>query len=412
MSEADDGSSKSSWQLNPKLAFLLVSLTLGELGDGLNIFQGVYLVGVGWNEGRVGIALSLMGLTALIVQPWAGDWVDKTTVDRRFFLAAASIVTALSASAILLVNESNNNHMLIFITKVIEGVAASFIGPCLAALTLASFGPARFDKIMASNILWGHVGSVVAAVLAGGVAYMFYPDVQYCFLIIGASAVVAVLFTPHLPQGDSQMGRGFHGKVAIDEFGNKEELQSSESVPTGVDQPPPQAASYVSTFLNLRTGIVCFTGFFFHFANANVLLVLGELMGQGEEGAPKRAAIPLIASAIVTAQLTMAAATSIGNRLTMAGVGRKPIFMAGLLTLPIRCALIILWRDAGDTWLLSTQVLDGLAGGFFGLLHPLLVADLTFGTGRFNVVMGLTASFFGYVVLVSDLFESSLSCLW
>jgi len=131
------------------------------------------------------------------------------------------------------------------------------------------------------------------------------------------------------------------------------------------------------------------------FANANVLLVLGELMGQGEEGGPKRTAIPLIASAIITAQLTMTLATSIGNRLTTAGVGRKPIFLAGLLTLPIRCGLIILWRNAGDSWLLSTQILDGLGGGFFGLLHPLLVADLTFGTGRFNVVMGLTASCFG-----------------
>ena len=60
-----------------KIAFVLVSLSLGQLGDGLNVFQGIYLVGVGWNEGSVGVALSLMGLTALVMQPWAGDWVDK-----------------------------------------------------------------------------------------------------------------------------------------------------------------------------------------------------------------------------------------------------------------------------------------------------------------------------------------------
>ena len=134
------------------------------------------------------------------------------------------------------------------------------------------------------------------------------------------------------------------------------------------------------------------------FANANVLLVLGELMGQGDEdGMPSRNAIPLIAGAIVTAQVTMAIATWIGNRLTLLGVGRKPLFMAGLISLPIRCALIIWWKDAGNTWLLSTQILDGLGGGLFGLLHPYLVADITFGTGRFNLVMGLTASCFGFV---------------
>lgn len=105
-----------------------------------------------------------------------------------------------------------------------------------------------------------------------------------------------------------------------------------------------------------------------------------------EDGATKRSAIPLIAGAIVTAQITMAVATHVGDRLTYCGVGRKPLFMAGLLTLPIRCGLIIWWKDSQDAWLLSTQILDGLGAGLCGLVHPYLVADISFGTGRFNVV--------------------------
>jgi hypothetical protein len=98
-------------------------------------------------------------------------------------------------------------------------------------------------------------------------------------------------------------------------------------------------------------------GSFCSFANANVLLVLGELMSVGEEeDTPRRSAIPLIAGAIVTAQITMALSTYAGDRLTLGGVGRKPLFMAGLLTLPIRCALIIFWKDSGDAFLLATQV--------------------------------------------------------
>ena len=141
--------------LSPKLAFLLVSFSLGELGDGLNIFQGIYLVGLGWKEGSVGLALSLMGLTSLFVQPWAGDLVDKTTLDRRLFLVVASILTALSASAIFLVQGSPHDHALIYATKIIEGVASSFIAPCLAALTLATYGPHHFDRIMANNMFYG-----------------------------------------------------------------------------------------------------------------------------------------------------------------------------------------------------------------------------------------------------------------
>ena len=87
-------SSFSSSMISTRLAFLLVSFSLGQLGDGLNIFQGIYLVGIGWAEGAVGTALSLMGLTSLVMQPFAGNWVDTTSIDRRWFLVIASLVTS------------------------------------------------------------------------------------------------------------------------------------------------------------------------------------------------------------------------------------------------------------------------------------------------------------------------------
>jgi MFS family permease len=253
---------------SPKLAFLLVSLSLGELGDGLNIFQGIYLVGRGWNEGSVGVALSLMGLTALVIQPWAGDWVDKTTVDRRIFLAVASLMTAMSASAILFVREGNRDHMLIFCTKIVEGITASFLGPCLAALTLATFGPHHFDAAMASNIIWGHIGSVAAAVLAGAVSYVMYPQSQFCFLVVGASALVACFFVQFLPQGDPLMGRGFKGTIAMDEDGHMQKLLDAEESTvvltndTKKDETP-EAVSYWEVFGDIRSVILCLTGFLF-----------------------------------------------------------------------------------------------------------------------------------------------------
>jgi MFS family permease len=252
--------------LSPKIAFLVVSFCLGDLGDGLSVFQGIYLVGIGWNEGSVGIALSLMGLTALIIQPWAGDCVDKTTVDRRIFLTIASIITALSASAILLVREGNTDHSLIFITKVIEGVAASFIGPCLAALTLASFGPHHFDAIMASNIFWSHVGQVLAAAMAGAIAFLLYPDIKYCFLVFWPAALISATVIQYLPQGDQLMGRGFRGKVAIDEEGRLEDLENdvlAQSVENKDQEGPPEAAEYLEVFLDIKTCVLCLTGFFY-----------------------------------------------------------------------------------------------------------------------------------------------------
>jgi MFS family permease len=249
--------------ISARLAFLLVSFSLGQVGDGLNIFQGIYLVGLGWNEGSVGLALSLMGLTALLVQPFAGNLVDITPIDRRLFLGVAALVTAFSALAILGVQQGNSNHILMFVTKIVEGIASSFIAPCLAALTLATFGPDHFDAVMASNILWGHVGTSIAAVLAGIVAFLFYPDIQYCFLVIGLSAIIAVFFTRYLPQGDQLMGRGFMGQVAMDEQGHLEKIQSRDpTIPTHLQQAP-EASPYKEVFFDRKTMIVCLTGFFF-----------------------------------------------------------------------------------------------------------------------------------------------------
>lgn len=236
------------------------------------VLTGIYLVGLGWNEGSVGLALSLMGGCALMVQPFAGNLVDVTPFDRRIFLAVASLVTAFSASAILFVQEGNTEHALIFITKIIEGVASSFIGPCLAALTLSCFGPHHFDAVMASNIFWGHVGTSIAAVLAGIVAFVMYPDIKFCFLVIGASALIAVFFTQFLPHGDQQLGRGFQAQFAMDEQGHLEKINGTEqdsgpSAPTTETTDTiaeiPEAASYWEVFLDRKTIVLCLSGFLF-----------------------------------------------------------------------------------------------------------------------------------------------------
>ena len=195
--------------------------------------------------------------------------MDKTSVDRRLFLSAASILTALSASAIFFV-QGNSQHGLIYVSKIIEGIASSFIGPCLSALVLATFGPHHFDAIMASNTLWAHIGSVVAAFLAGVVAYFMYPNIKLCFLVIAPSALSAVFFIGFLPEGDKLMGRGFMGKQALDEFGHVEQLSYDMENDEAVEEQTlkkieedPKASSYWEVISDRRCFLLCLTGFFF-----------------------------------------------------------------------------------------------------------------------------------------------------
>jgi MFS family permease len=67
--------------------------------------------------------------------------------------------------------------------------------------------------------------------------------------------------------------------------------------------------------------------------------------------------------------------------------GRRPILLLGFAALPVRGILFALFNQ--PDLVVAVQILDGVSGAVFGVLLPLVVADITRGTGRFNVCMGV-----------------------
>ena len=61
--------------------------------------------------------------------------------------------------------------------------------------------------------------------------------------------------------------------------------------------------------------------------------------------------------------------------------------------LPIR-ALVFSWTT-NPTILIAAQLLDGVSGTMLGVLTALIVADLTAGTGRFNLAQGFVGTMSG-----------------
>ena len=61
--------------------------------------------------------------------------------------------------------------------------------------------------------------------------------------------------------------------------------------------------------------------------------------------------------------------------------------------MPIRAALFLLMP--GPALLIAIQLLDGLSGATLGVLTALVIADLTSGTGRFNLAQGLVGALSG-----------------
>ena len=119
----------------------------------------------------------------------------------------------------------------------------------------------------------------------------------------------------------------------------------------------------------------------FHFANAAMLPLVGQKLALQD----KNLGTSLMSACIVAAQIVMVPMAMLVGRKANAW-GRKPLFLAGLLILPIRGALYTL--SDNPYWLVGVQLLDGVGAGLYGALFPLIVADLMEGTGRFNVAQG------------------------
>ncbi|ARD12719.1 MFS transporter [Pseudomonas savastanoi] len=81
-------------------------------------------------------------------------------------------------------------------------------------------------------------------------------------------------------------------------------------------------------------------------------------------------------------------------------LSNKPLLLAGFLILPIRGVLYTLSDD--PYWLVAVQMLDGIGAGLFGALFPLMVKDLTQGSGRFNVSLGALSTLFGLGAALSN----------
>ena len=67
----------------------------------------------------------------------------------------------------------------------------------------------------------------------------------------------------------------------------------------------------------------------------------------------------------------------------------------------LRADFTVLTRD--PTALVSVQILDGLGAGIFGVVSVLVVADLTQGTGRFNLTHGAISTATGLGASLSHL---------
>jgi MFS family permease len=138
---------------------------------------------------------------------------------------------------------------------------------------------------------------------------------------------------------------------------------------------------------------ICFT---FHLSNGTVLPLVMQTLAI----ANGRAGILMSGFCIIVAQIFMVASAHICGKYS-GMYGRKRLFLLGILSVPVRCALLaLLLHIRGvngesavlDIIILSTQILDGVGAGIFGTMYVLVTSDISGGTGRFSLTLGLTTA--------------------
>jgi MFS family permease len=303
--------------------------------------------------------MTIGGIAGIIAQTPAGAFIDTTTFKRAALIAAAVAVTGGS-----LVLPWLDGFSAVAVFNALTHAAGSIFAPVMAAITLGIVGPKAFARRIGRNEAFNHAGNAASAAVAAVTAYAFGPVVV--FWLMSALAVASIAVTPAIPADaiDNDIARGLQRGE-----------QHAHDAPSG----------FAVLLANRSLLIFAATTVLFHFANAAMLPLVGQKLALVN----KEVGTSLMAACIVAAQAVMVPVAMLtGARADT--WGRKPIFLVGFAILALRGFLYPVSEN--PYWLVGVQLLDGVGAGIFGTLFPVIVDDLTSGTGRFNVSQGAIAT--------------------
>jgi len=344
---------------------------LADVRDGLGPYLAIYLLIVQrWDEASIGVVMSVGGIAGIAAQMPAGALIDRTRWKRGVMAGAALLVTGGSLLLPWL-----SDFSLVAVVQAVTGAAGALFPPAIAAVSLGLVGPRAFTRRIGRNESFNHAGNAVAAALAGVAAYAFGPIAVFWLMTAMTVASVVAIWTIDGTAIDHDVARGLDAEAAP---------RTASEAPH--EREEPSSLGVILTCRPLLIFAVCVS--LFHFANAAMLPLVGQKLALQD----RELGTTLMSLCIVAAQIVMVpVAALVGAKADL--WGRKPLFLTGFLILPLRGLLYTL-SDA-PYWLVGVQILDGIGAGVFGALFPVVVADLTRGTGRFNVSQGAIATMQG-----------------
>jgi predicted MFS family arabinose efflux permease len=299
--------------------------------------------------------LTAGGLVALACQMPGGALVDAVRSTR---LVAALAVAAICLSALALALWPV--FSVVLAARVLHAGASCVLGPVIAAISLGLVGHAALGARLGRNARFASIGNGVTAAVMGACGYLV--SNQAVFFLTALLAAPALLALARIRVGDFERPR---------------------QLDVGA------AAAPVRRVLGDRRLLV-FAGciLLFQLANAAMLPLMGGILTMRSS----EWASTLIGACIVVPQLVVAVFAPWVGRLADSW-GRRPLLLVCFAALALRGILFAMLMD--PYLVVAVQVLDGVCAAVLGVTLPLVVADITRGTGRFNLGLGIVGSAVG-----------------
>jgi MFS family permease len=350
-----------------------LNFLLADVQTGVGPFLAIYLASYHWNAERVGLALTVSGIAGIVTQAPAGALIDAWR-SKRTIIAVGLVALATGA---LLIARFPSFWPVMGAQVLIGGISTVFM-PAICAISLGIVGRKAFDVRQGRNQAFNSAGNVTAALSMGLLGYAVSNRSIFYLVAILALPTLLVLLLIRPQEIDYERARG----ATDTETGGK-----TESVWKLFEDRP--------LVLFLACAVM------FHFANAAMLPLLGEMLARGKG----RSSMLFMSACVIVTQfvITLIAAWT-GRR---AGTwGRKPLLLLAFGVLPIRGVLYTL--TSNTALLVAIQVMDGIGAGIFGVVSVLVVADLTRGTGRFNLTLGAIAAAVGVGASLSQVIAGAI----
>ena len=342
---------------------------------GFGPFVAVYLTSEKWTQIEIGLVLTVAGLVSLLGQIPGGALVDAVRSER---VVAAVAVTLIATSA--LVYATFPIFPAVLVAATLHAAASCVLGPAIAAISLGLVGHAAIGERFGRNARFASIGAALSAAVMGGFGYFFTP--QAVFFVTAALLVPTLLVLRGVAAAEIDPERA---------HGNLPELRAGK--------PPVDLRSLLSKRALLVFGCCILL---FHLANAAMLPLMGSVLTMRSS----QWATVLIGACMVGPQIVVALFSPWVGRQAQR-IGRKPLLIAGFAALPIRGLLLATVTD--PYLLVAVQLLDGLTAAVMSVMVPLTIADLTRGSGRFNLTQGVVGTMMGLGASISPTFAGYMS---